>query len=95
MVHGPAIIARSPGIVMAVRCVYAYPSGLELITVLRATGVQAEGAIRHADRHDRAHAHWSELALVIGVDDIIAHGVPRRWLRIVHDVGCCPATGTG
>ena len=48
VVHGPAVIARSPGIAIAVRCVFARPGGLELDLVLRAVGVQAEAAGRQS-----------------------------------------------
>lgn len=48
VVHGPAIVAQSVGIAMAVRCVVARPGVLELDLVLRAVGVRAEAAGRRA-----------------------------------------------
>ncbi len=48
VVHGPAVVARSPGIAIAVRCIFARPGGLELDLVLRAVGVQAEAASRQS-----------------------------------------------
>lgn len=55
MVHGPAIIARSPGIVAGVRCVFAYATGLSVLVVVRAEGVQAEAAARGMHDHERYH----------------------------------------
>jgi hypothetical protein len=46
VVHGPVLLARSPGIAAGLRCVFAYPSGLQLPLALRAEGVQAEAANR-------------------------------------------------
>ncbi|MDQ1288598.1 MAG: hypothetical protein QG622_2164 [Actinomycetota bacterium] len=46
VVHGPVIIARSPGVVVGLRCVFAYPEGLRLPVVVVATGVHAEAAQR-------------------------------------------------
>jgi hypothetical protein len=48
LVHGPAVVARSTGIVAAVRCIFASPGGLEIDLVLRAIGVQAEAAGRQS-----------------------------------------------
>jgi hypothetical protein len=42
--HGPVILARASGIVAGLRCVFAYPQGIELDFVLRASGVQADVA---------------------------------------------------
>lgn len=46
VVHGPAVLARSAGIVLGLRCVFAQSGGLLLPVVLRAAGVQAEAARR-------------------------------------------------
>lgn len=48
LVHGPALVARSTGIAVAVRCIFARPDGLEIDLVLRAVGVQAEAAGRQS-----------------------------------------------
>lgn len=48
MVHGPVVLARATGIAVGLRCIYGYPTGLTLLLVLRARGVQAEAAERHA-----------------------------------------------
>lgn len=48
VVHGPVVLARSPGIAAGLRCVFAHPTGLHLPLVLRAEGVQAEAAGRRA-----------------------------------------------
>lgn len=53
VVHGPAIISRSPGIVAGVRCVFAHATGLSLRVVVRAEGVQAEAAARRMHDHGR------------------------------------------
>jgi hypothetical protein len=45
-VHGPVLLARSPGIAAGLRCVFAHPGGLHLPLVLHAEGVQAEAAVR-------------------------------------------------
>lgn len=46
VVHGPAVLARSPGIAVGLRCVFAHPTGLHLPLVVRARDVQAEAASR-------------------------------------------------
>jgi hypothetical protein len=46
VVHGPVLLARSPGIAAGLRCVFAHPTGLHLPLVLHAEGVQAEAAGR-------------------------------------------------
>ncbi len=51
-VHGPAVVARSEGIAVAVRCVFARPGGLDIDLVLRAVGVQAEAAGRQSFGRD-------------------------------------------
>ena len=51
VVHGPVVLARSPGITAALRYVLAHPGGLHLALVLRAEGVQAEAAGRDLRRH--------------------------------------------
>ena len=48
--HGPALLARSPGVAAGLQCVFTHPGGLHLPMVLRAEGVQAEAASR-GDRH--------------------------------------------
>lgn len=49
--HGPVVLARAPGIVAALRCVFAHTDGILLPFVLRAHGVQGEAACRHFFRH--------------------------------------------
>ena len=51
VVHGPVVLARSPGITAALRYVLAHPSGLHLPVLVRAEGVQAEAAGRDPRRH--------------------------------------------
>jgi hypothetical protein len=46
VVHGPVLLARSPGIAAGLRCVFAHPGGLHLPLVLHAEGVQSEAAGR-------------------------------------------------
>jgi hypothetical protein len=89
LVHGPAVIARSAGIVMAVRCIFARPGGLELDLMLRAAGVQAEAASRQTfGKHDpllglpdQAEDGWrggSEPELFIEVDGRRAIAYPHE-----------------
>jgi hypothetical protein len=74
VVHGPVLLARSPGIAAGLRCVYAHPGGLRLPLVLRAAGVQAEAAGRTTlprfrdDAGDREP--WSGPTLDVEVDGI-------------------------
>lgn len=77
VVHGPVVLARSPGIAAGLRCVFAHPGGLHLPLVLRADGVQAEAASRRTfPRHrpgesppaERAREAWGGLLLSIEVD---------------------------
>jgi hypothetical protein len=51
--HGAAVVARSPGIGLGMRCVFAYPDGLALWLALHATGVQAEAAGRRTGSYRR------------------------------------------
>jgi hypothetical protein len=74
VVHGPAVLARSPGIVLGLRCVFAQPGGLLLPAVVRATGVQAEAAHRRIARAEPAGAGseprlWAEIDGKSGVAD--------------------------
>lgn len=77
LAHGPVIVARSPGIVMGLRCVFAHHSGLDLMLVLRARGVQAEAAARRSHQHrDLSDAdRWSAPRVVAEVNGTrgIAH----------------------
>lgn len=67
VVHGPAILSRSPGIVLGLRCVFAQPGGLLLPTVVRAAGVQAEAAQRRFSQRP-------------GSGDTVSE--PRLWAEI-------------
>lgn len=44
--HGPAILARSTGLVIGLRDIVAYSTGLQISVVALATGVHAEAAAR-------------------------------------------------
>ena len=78
VVHGPAMIAESVGIAIAVRCIFAKPDGLEIDLALRAIGVQAEAAVRQTfgtsprgQSGDQATSMWhggSEPVLLVEVD---------------------------
>ena len=70
VVHGPVVLARSPGIVAGLRCVFAHPGGLHLLVVLRAEGVQAEAAGRRTFPRpdDAGHDPCTGPALVADVD---------------------------
>jgi hypothetical protein len=63
VVHGPVVLARSPGIAVGLRCVFAHPDGLHLPLVLRARDLQAEAASRWSfprGRRDDGPATGSE-----------------------------------
>jgi hypothetical protein len=83
VVHGPAIVARAPGIAVAVSCVFARPTGLSIGIVLRATGARAEAARRETsgpDPFDESEG-WpdgSELIVTFGVDGTVGIGQPRE-----------------
>jgi hypothetical protein len=77
VVSGPVLLARSPGIAVGLRCVFAHPTGLHLPLVLCAEGVQAEAAGRRTGGRDRpddrgpedtAPDPWSGLLLTVEVD---------------------------
>ena len=70
VVHGPAVLARSPGIVAGLRCVFAHPGGLHLPVAVRAEGVQAEAAGRRTFPRatDTGSEPWSGLQLSVEVD---------------------------
>jgi hypothetical protein len=74
VVHGPVLLARSPGIAAGLRCVYAHPGGLRLPLVLRAADVQADAAARTTSPRFRDDAGdrepWSGLTLDVEVDGI-------------------------
>lgn len=70
VVHGPVVLARAPGIVAALRCVFAHPTGLSLPFVLRAEGVQAEAAGRQSrwgGVDEDGPQGWSEPVLAVRV----------------------------
>ncbi|WP_380170619.1 hypothetical protein ACFEMC_16375 [Kineococcus sp. DHX-1] len=70
VVHGPVVLARAPGIVAALRCVFAHSTGLSLPFVLRAEGVQAEAALRQSrwgGIDDDGPQGWSEPAVAVRV----------------------------
>ena len=76
--HGPVILARAPGIVAGLRCVFAHTGGILLPFVLRAQGVQGEAATRQFFRHTfepNAEAEtgislpWSQPEVHIEVND--------------------------
>ena len=72
VVHGPVVLARSPGIAAGLRCVFAHPTGLHLPLVLRARGVQAEAAMRRTSRRERGEVPavepWSGPLLTVEVN---------------------------
>ena len=70
VVHGPVVLARSPGIVAGLRCVFAHPSGLHLPVTVRAEGVQAEAAGRRTfPRGEGTRPEpWSGLQLTVEAD---------------------------
>lgn len=70
VVHGPVVLARAPGIVAALRCVFAHSAGLSLPFVLRAEGVQAEAALRQSrwgGIDEDGPQGWSEPAVAVRV----------------------------
>ncbi|MEW1960117.1 hypothetical protein [Kineococcus sp. NPDC059986] len=72
VVHGPVVLARAPGIVAALRCVFAHSDGLSLPFVLRAEGVQAEAALRQSQWggvDEDGPQGWSEPVLAVRVGD--------------------------
>lgn len=80
-------MARSPGIALAVRCIFASPGGLDFDLVLQAVGVQAEAASRQtfgerprspasAEVSERIWPGGSEPELVVEVDGRSAVAYP-------------------
>lgn len=47
MAHGPAILGRTGAVTAGLRCAFAYPQGIELLIVLAAADVHADGASLH------------------------------------------------
>ncbi|MQA34450.1 hypothetical protein [Modestobacter roseus] len=77
VVHGPVLLARSPGIAAGLRCVFAHPGGLHLPIVVRATGVQAEAAGRRTfPRRDGEPQPWSGLLVTLTVDGVTGPADP-------------------
>ena len=68
VVHGPAILGRSPGIVAGLRCVFAQPGGLLLPVVIRAAGVQADAARRRIEPRSVRDESGSEPRLWAEID---------------------------
>lgn len=64
--HGPALLARSPGIVVGLRCIFAHSVGLRLLVVLHAVGTQAEAAGRHTPG----------VSIVVAVNGRTGHALP-------------------
>lgn len=46
IVHGPALLARTSGLIVGLRSIVAFSTGLEISIVVRATGVHAEALAR-------------------------------------------------
>ncbi|MGY1747726.1 hypothetical protein [Modestobacter sp. SYSU DS0511] len=77
VVHGPVLLARSPGIAAGLRCVFAHPGGLHLPIVVRATGVQAEAAGRRTfPRRKGEPQSWSGLLVTLTVDGVTGPADP-------------------
>jgi len=108
VVHGPVVLARSPGIAAGLRCVFAHPTGLHLPVVVRAEGVQAEAAGRRTFPGARGRevlepAPWSGLQLSVQVDGesrtVDAAGqessgsIDRFSAEAVYWVGALPTDG--
>jgi hypothetical protein len=71
VVHGPVLLARSPGIAAGLRCVFAHPTGLRLLLVLHAEGVQAEAASRRTeDLQPPEHDPWSGITVRAQLDGV-------------------------
>jgi hypothetical protein len=76
VVHGPVVLARAQGIAVGLRCIFGYPSGLSLPTVLRAQGVQAEAASRYSFHRSLHRGYprpdssdpWSGQVLSVDID---------------------------
>jgi hypothetical protein len=71
VVHGPVLLARSPGIAAGLRCVFAHASGLHLPLVLHAEGVRAEAAMRRTFPTPGGTAEidpWSGPVLTVELD---------------------------
>lgn len=79
VVHGPVVVARSPGVVAALRCVFAFDAGLHLFGVVRCQGVQAEAASRQTfpRREGREDMPRSEPRLIVRTDGL--EGAAHRW----------------
>ena len=108
VVHGPVVLARSPGIAVGLRCVFAHPTGLHLPLVLLAEGVQAEAATRrsgmgrHSDEMPE-HMPWSGLSLTVEMDGEVRTADPTRRtssgsddhyaLAADHWIGALPGDG--
>jgi hypothetical protein len=73
VVHGPAVLARSPGIAAGLRCVFAHPTCLHLPLRLLAEGVQAEAAVRRSEGGGRP-------------TDEIPEATPRSSLQLTIEV---------
>lgn len=104
VVHGPVVVARSPGIAVGLRCVFAPPTGLHLPLVLLAEGVQAEAAVRQS--RGSSHGHSSEAAALtlraeVDGQDGWADATTSAWtgstdrfeLQADHWIGALPADG--
>ncbi|MGY1845380.1 hypothetical protein [Modestobacter sp. SYSU DS0875] len=77
VVHGPVLLARSPGIAAGLRCVFAHPGGLHLPMVVHAVGVQAEAAGRRTfPRPGAERQPWSGLLVRLTVDDVTGPADP-------------------
>jgi hypothetical protein len=96
VVHGPVVLARSPGIAVGLRCVFAHPTGLHLPLVLLAEGVQAEAAVRHSRSSEPA---GPTLRAEVDGQDGRADATRSAWtgstdhfeLQADHWIGALPA----
>lgn len=83
VVHGPVLLGRGERIAAGLRCVYAYPSGLNLPFVVRARGLGEEVVDRWASEplaqdpvFPADHEPWSGIRFAVQVDDLTGPADP-------------------
>ncbi len=71
VVHGPLVLARTSGIAVGLRCVFAHPTGLHVPLVVLARAIHAEAAGRQTGHQPAPSGYrpsdppgWSQLELV-------------------------------
>jgi len=86
--HGPLVLARSNGVAVGLRCVFAHPTGLHLPLVVLANAIHAEAAARQTGQSPAPPGYqpsdppdWSQLEVVGELNGRVGEMLPFSATR--------------